>query len=244
MVLKWSICDLNAKQKPTRKFHLTERHQVIFHDVIYNRMTRQLTTKEILFRLLRYGQGCTQLALILCLACTQLPGCAGGQAPVGRVAGGILPAGSDVPGAAEIFIIRKDISDYWSMMLNTPSYLIALDGSDIFLLAPWYYTSFSIASGEHRVVVKCYQKGVKHLQEDALVLQVETQQRYYFKIVPGSLCATIKPIDAHEGLELIRDSRYIAFAHGSHTDPIIYYDLLRQNEPTWNVWTGGMEHSR
>jgi hypothetical protein len=199
-----------------------------------------LTTIELFHRLLLHGQRYAQLALIVILACAQLLGCAGGQSPVGRVAGSTLPAGSDVPGAPEIFIIRMDSSDYWAMVLNTPSYLIALDGTDIFMLAPWYYTNFSIAVGEHRIVVKCYQRGVEHLQEDSLVLQVETKQRYYFKIAPDSLCATIKPIGENEGLELIKGSRYIPFSHNTRTDPVKYYDLLKQNEPKWNVWTGGM----
>ena len=163
---------------------------------------------------------------------------------MGRVAGSILPAGSDVPGAPEIFIIRRDVSDFWAMMLNTQSYLIAVDGSDLFMLAPWYYTNFSISDGEHRLLVKCHQRGVELLQEDSLVLQAETKKRYYFKVVPGNLCATIKPIDENEGLELIRDSRYIPFAHDSRTDPIKYYDFLKQNEPTWDIWTGGMKLSR
>jgi len=163
---------------------------------------------------------------------------------VGRVAGGFLPPGSDVPGAPEIFIIRKDISDYRAMMLNAPSYLIAVDGSDIFLLASWYYTKFSIAEGEHRIIVKCYQRGVEHLQEDSLVFQAETRKRYYIKVVPGHPCVTIKPIDENEGLELIKDSRYIPFAQDSRTNPIKYYELLKQNDPKWNFWTGGMDHSQ
>jgi hypothetical protein len=154
------------------------------------------------------------------------------------------PVASDVPGAPEIFIIRKDISDFWAMMINAPSYLIAVDGSDIFLLAPWYYTNFSIATGEHRIVVKCYQSGVEHLQEESLVLHAETMQRYYIKIVPDRLCANIKPIDESEWLEMIKDSRYIPFAHDSRTNPRNYYESLRQNEPTWNIWTGGMGRTK
>ena len=179
-----------------------------------------------------------RVLLTILLACTMLLGCAGGQSPVGRLPGS-LPVGSNVPEAPEIFLIRRDFSDYLSMTSNAASHKIVVDNEEVFLIAPWWYTSFHIAQGGHRIGIKFFAGWSDGWKESSLTMQFEANSKYYFKVNQSWQCAGISLIDEAEGLALIKDSRYIPFEYNNPpgSDPSLNYP---PNKPSWNIWTGGM----
>ncbi|MFZ4856936.1 MAG: hypothetical protein ACOYL3_11115 [Desulfuromonadaceae bacterium] len=180
-----------------------------------------------------------RLVPLILLACTLLCGCIiEGTSLVGRIETGKLPVGSDAENAAKIFILRTDISDFMSTQFIAPSHKIVVDGSDIFFLDSWHYTSFTIAPGNHRIGIKCFGGWSESWKEATLTLQLDAYETYYFKTFPNWQCASINLIDQTEGLERIRKSRHIPFDHKLPTgyDPNSY-----MSRPRWNIWTGGMQ---
>jgi hypothetical protein len=174
-----------------------------------------------------------QVLLAACLASVLLLGCAGGQSPTGRMSG-VLPAGSDAADAPGIFVIRTDISNYMYMMINAPSHKIVVDGLDVFMLAPWVYTNFPIATGEHRIGIKCFGGWSDSWKEDSLTLLFEANKKYYFKTSQSWQCASISQIEETEGLALIKESHHVPFDREPPMNPDMY-----GNKPRWNIWTGG-----
>jgi hypothetical protein len=167
------------------------------------------------------------------LACVLLQACAGGQSPVGRLRGA-LPTGSDAENAPEIFVIRSDASDYLAMMLNAPSHKIVIDGSEVFMLAPWRYTNFHVSPGEHRIGIKCFGGWSESWKEEGLTAKFEENSRYYFNTRPSWQCAAIGQVDETEGHSLMKASRHIPFEYDNPlgSDPSANYPRM----PRWDPW--------
>jgi hypothetical protein len=66
-----------------------------------------------------------------------------------------------------------------SMTSNATSHKIVVDNEEIFLIAPWVYTSFHLAQGGHRVGIK----SLRHLSN-----LIEKSAKIPYKLGRLSLC--------------------------------------------------------
>jgi hypothetical protein len=125
-------------------------------------------------------------------------GCAAG--PIGK-----LPTIADEKKAGEITVIRAS-----SVAGATNSYVITLNGVDVFGIRSGQYTKFRINEGEHHIGIKCFGGWSPTWKEESLKFTATPNSSLYFLATPTMNCASIISITQEEGLKRMQNSEYIA----------------------------------
>jgi len=127
-----------------------------------------------------------------------IAGCATGR--IGR-----LPRIENVGLAGEVTIIRVS-----SMTGVTNSYIITLDGQDIFGIRSGQYTKCKLNPGEYYIGVRCFGGWAPIWNEDSIKVTVTPNGRSYYLVRPDISCASIEPITEAEAQKRIPKSKYIS----------------------------------
>ncbi len=138
-----------------------------------------------------------KLFVVLALAIV-LTGCASG--PIGK-----LPMIADQKLAGEVMVIRIS-----NIVGATNSYIITLNGKDIFGIRSGQYTNFKLNKGEHYIGIKCFGGWSPTWKDDSVKFTVTPNSNSYFVVSPNLSCASIKPILEAEAQKIIQNSEYVS----------------------------------
>jgi hypothetical protein len=140
------------------------------------------------------------LALIY-LVLLGLAACAHG--PIGS-----LPKVSSPDEAVDVTIIRDS-----SLAGSAISFLIILDGRDIFWIRVGDYTRFNLDPGRHSIGVGWAGGVSPNCIEGKLNMSFNPRSKYFFLVSPavilGEACAKIEQLSEQQGLERVSNSTYI-----------------------------------
>ena len=142
-------------------------------------------------------------SLLVLVSAILIAGCASG--PLTR-----LPTIEDEKRSGEVTVIR--ISSFIGV---AGSYIIILNGAEIFGIRSGQYTKFKLNEGEYEIGVKCSDLmgpicfgGPRRL--DSLKFSATSNSSSYFLVSPNFSCAGIKQITEAEALKRIQNSKYIS----------------------------------
>jgi outer membrane protein assembly factor BamE (lipoprotein component of BamABCDE complex) len=115
-----------------------------------------------------------------------------------------LPTISDEKRSGEVTVIRIS-----SILYLAISYIINLDGVEIFVIQSGQHTKFKLNEGEHYIGVKCKGGGQGWIEE-SLKFNVVPNSSSFFKVSPNFFsCAGIESITEEEALIEIKNSKYV-----------------------------------
>ena len=141
-------------------------------------------------------------SLLVLVSAILIAGCASG--PLTR-----LPTIEDEKRSGEVAVIR--ISSFYGAAV---SYIITLNGAEIFGIRSGQYTKFKLNEGEYEIGVKCYVMGPicwgGPRRLDSLKFSATSNSSSYFLVSPNFSCAGIKQITEAEALKRIQNSKYIS----------------------------------
>lgn len=126
-----------------------------------------------------------------------------GCASSGRI--GAIPSVADKESSSQLVLIRVG-----NIYASAVSYIIALDGNDVFSIRSGEYTEFPISTGEHSVSVKCFGGLTPTWKEDVKQFNALANQTNYFKISPNLRCAEIVPIDPTIAKKKMKSSDFVS----------------------------------
>ena len=125
-------------------------------------------------------------------------GCASGT--IGK-----LPKIMDEKRSGEITVIRAK-----SIVGATNSYIVTLNGADVFAIRSGQYTKFKLSEGEHYIGIKCFGGWTPTWKEDSLKFTVTSKSNTYFLVSPNLSCASIVSIIEGEAHNRMQSSEYIS----------------------------------
>lgn len=114
-----------------------------------------------------------------------------------------LPAILDEKQSGEVTVIRIP-----SILGLVISYIINLDGVEIFVIRSGQHTKFKLNEGEHYIGVKCEGSSQGWIEE-SLKFNVIPNSSSFFKVSPNLSCAGIESITEEEALIKIENSKYV-----------------------------------
>ncbi len=115
---------------------------------------------------------------------------------------GSLPI-ADEKLSGEVVVIRIS-----SVVGVTNSYIITLNGADIFGIRSGQHMKFKVNEGEYYLGIKCFGGWSPTWKEDSLKFSVAPKSKSYFLVGPDASCASIKSITEKEAQEKIKESKY------------------------------------
>jgi len=144
-------------------------------------------------------------SLLVLVSAILIAGCASG--PLTR-----LPTIEDEKRSGEVTVIR--ISSFFGVAV---SYIITLNGFEIFGIRSGQYTKFKLNEGEYEIGVKAYVMGPicwggppSNWRLDSLKFSATSNSSSYFLVSPNITGAGIKQITEAEALKRIQNSKYIS----------------------------------
>ena len=143
-------------------------------------------------------------SLLVLVSAILIAGCASG--PLTR-----LPTIEDEKRSGEVTVIR--ISSFIGV---AGSYIIILNGAEIFGIRSGQYTKFKLNEGEYEIGVKCLVGPIcwggssPTWRLDSLKFSATSNSSSYFLVSPNFSCAGIKQITEAEALKRIQNSKYIS----------------------------------
>jgi hypothetical protein len=136
--------------------------------------------------------------IICCIGVIVFTGCASG--PIDK-----LPIIADQKLSGEVIVLRIS-----NIIGATNSYIITLNGKDIFGIRSGQYTTFKLTEGEHYIGIKCFGGWSPTWKEDSVKFTVTRNSNSYFIVSPNLSCAIIKPIVETEAQKIIKNSKYVS----------------------------------
>ena len=137
-------------------------------------------------------------SLLVLVSAILIAGCASG--PLTR-----LPTIEDEKRSGEVTVIRT--SNFIGVAV---SYIITLNGAEIFGIRSGQYTKFKLNKGEYEIGVKCFGGSDATWKLDSIRFSVTSNSSSYFLVSPNLSCAAIKSITDAEALKRIQNSKYIS----------------------------------
>ncbi|MEJ2364442.1 MAG: hypothetical protein P8075_06415 [Deltaproteobacteria bacterium] len=137
-------------------------------------------------------------SLLVLVSAILIMGCASG--PLTR-----LPTIEDEKRSGEVTLIRT--SNFIGVAV---SYIITLNGAEIFGIRSGQYTKFKLNEGEYEIGVKCFGGSGSTWRLDSIRFNATSNSNSYFLVSPNYSCAGIKQITEAEALKRIQNSKYIS----------------------------------
>jgi len=114
-----------------------------------------------------------------------------------------VPSVSSPDEAAEVIVIRRK-----SAVESPLSYIVMLDGQEIFRMKAGDYASFKVEPGTHSIGVEWLYSWPSKWREMTLIVACDPRTKYYFLVRPRGTMTIIEPISEQRGLELVSKSTY------------------------------------
>ncbi len=115
-----------------------------------------------------------------------------------------LPAIVDEKRSGEVTVIRIQ-----NIVGLANSYIINLNGIEIFVIRSGQHTKFKLNEGEHYIGVQCFGGWSTGWNEEFLTFSVIPNSSSFFKVAPNLSCAGIESITEEEALIKIENSKYV-----------------------------------
>ena len=128
-----------------------------------------------------------------------IAGCVTGSGPIDE-----LPAIVDEKRSGEVTVIRIH-----SFFGSANSFIINLNGIDMFAIRSGQHTKFKLNEGEHYIGVKCFGGWSPTWKGDSLKFSVTPDSSSFFKVAPNFSCAGIESITEEKALKIIENSKYV-----------------------------------
>jgi hypothetical protein len=136
---------------------------------------------------------------LLTLVCAIfIAGCASG--PIGKLSPIV-----DEKRSGEITVIRVS-----SIVGVANSYIVTLNGTDVFAIRSGQYTKFKFNEGEHYIGIKCFGGWSPTWKQDSLRFTIAPNSSLYFLVSPNMSCASIVSIAEADGRNRMQSSEYVS----------------------------------
>lgn len=119
---------------------------------------------------------------------------------------GTLPQIQDVNSAGDVFVIRES-----SIVGAAMSYVVTVDGNDIFEIGSGQYTKFKLNQGRYNIGVKCFGGWTPSTKEESVQVAVKANGSSFLVIAPNARCAGIRQESEETGQREIQSSKYVPF---------------------------------
>jgi len=116
-----------------------------------------------------------------------------------------LPTIEDEKRSGDVTVIRTS-----NIIGVAVSYIITLNGAEIFGIRSGQYTNFKLNEGEYEIGVKCFGGSGTTWRLDSLRFSVTPISSSYFLVSPNLSCASIELIAEAEAQNRIQNSKYIS----------------------------------